>query len=197
MGKDVKEKDKREVVDIGDLELDGQSRAMKEAMSFTIGKGLPIPKNWSGEDLEKLEFPNDLSRLSIDQLGDLMGVWSSVMAYAQFEVARADVERTASGNKYDFEKKKIYLQLTARGGMNEEQRKAEVTIQTAKLQADYEVVRAKYTILRALLGSYSKYYQALSRELSRRGISGMGSAPVEYEEDDFERERVETKKRWA
>ena len=118
MGKDVKEKDKREVVDIGDLELDGQSRAMKEAMSFTIGKGLPIPKNWSGEDLEKLEFPNDLSRLSIDQLGDLLGVWSSVMAYAQFEVARADVERTASGNKYDFEKKKIYLQLTARCGMN-------------------------------------------------------------------------------
>ena len=86
-------------------------------MSFVVGKRLPLPKNWSGGELDKLEFPNDLSRLTNAQLGELMGVWSSVMAYCQYETARTDIDKTAKGNRYEFEKKKMYLRLVAEGGM--------------------------------------------------------------------------------
>jgi len=161
------------------------TRALKEAMSFVIGKKLPLPKNWTGGELEKLEFPNDLSMLSIDELGKLMGIWSTVMAYAQYEVARLDIDKTARWNRYEFARKKEYLYLVELGGMTEEQRKAEVYVNTAQLRADYEVAKAKYVLTNALLGVYSKYYQALSRELSRRGLDGVERAPKDnYDDDD-------------
>ena len=94
-----------------------ESHALKESMSFVIGKKLPLPKNWSGGDLESLEFPNDLSKLSISNLGELLGVWSSVMAYAQYEVARTDIDRTARWNRYEFERKKAYLRVASEGGI--------------------------------------------------------------------------------
>lgn len=162
------------------------TRALKEAMSFVIGKRLPLPKNWTGGELEKLEFPNDLSMLSIDELGKLMGIWSTVMAYAQYEVARLDIDKTARWNRYEFARKKEYLYLVELGGMTEEQRKAEVYVNTAQLRADYEVAKAKYVLTNALLGVYSKYYQALSRELSRRGLDGVERAPKDnYDDDDM------------
>lgn len=162
------------------------TRALKEAMSFVIGKRLPLPKNWTGGELEKLEFPNDLSMLSIDELGELMGIWSTVMAYTQYEVARTDIDKTARWNRYEFARKKEYLYLVELGGMNEEQRKAEVYVNTAQLRADYEVAKAKYVLTNALLGVYSKYYQALSRELSRRGLDGVERRPKDsYDDDDM------------
>ena len=108
-----------------------ETHALKEAMSFVVGKMLPIPKNWSGAETQDLEFPNDLSLLTIDQLGELMGVWSMVMAYAQYETARTDIDKTARWNRYEFSRKKMYLQLIDEGGMNEEQRKSEVYVRTA------------------------------------------------------------------
>ncbi len=162
------------------------TRALKEAMSFVIGKKMPLPKNWTGEELEKLEFPDDLSMLSTDELGKLMGIWSTVMAYAQYEVARTDIDKTARWNRYEFERKKEYLYLLELGGMTEEQRKAEVYVNTAQLRADYEVAKAKYVLMNALLGAYSKYYQALSRELSRRGLDGVERRPQDnYDDDDM------------
>jgi len=162
------------------------TRALKEAMSFVIGKKMPLPKNWTGEELEKLEFPDDLSMLSTDELGKLMGIWSTVMAYAQYEVARTDIDKTARWNRYEFERKKEYLYLLELGGMTEEQRKAEVYVNTAQLRADYEVAKAKYVLMNALLGAYSKYYQALSRELSRRGLDGVERIPKDnYDDDDM------------
>jgi hypothetical protein len=174
-----------------------ETRALREAMSFVVGKKLPIPKNWVAEELDKLEFPNDLSRLTTAQLGELMGIWSSVMAYCQYEVARTDIERTAKWNKYEFEKKKMYLRLLDEGGMTEEQRKAEIYVAVAQLRADFEVAKAKYVMTNALLSAYSKYYQALSRELSRRGLDGSETPPAEQDDDayDIEEEKMRSKAR--
>lgn len=173
------------------------TKALKEAMSFVIGKRMPLPKNWESEDIKELEFPNDLSILTIDQLGSLLSAWSSVMAYVQYEVAKADIDRTARQNRYDFEYKREYLTLVG-NEMNEEQRKAETFVRTATLRSDYEVAKAKYILSNALLGAYSKYYQALSRELSRRGLSGIEAAPKESEEDiDFIEGREQLTKQWT
>lgn len=165
-----------------DAQVEEETRALREAMSFVIGRKFPLPKNWSGGDIENLEFPNDLSMLTSDQLGELLGVWSTVMAYAQFEVARADITKTAKGNKYEFERKKQYVKMVAEGGMSDEQRKAVIYVDNAQIRADYEIAKARYTLLAALLNVYSKYYQALSRELSRRGLDG-AKPPIEDDID--------------
>lgn len=158
-----------------------ESKALKESMSFVVGKGLPIPKNWSG-DLEKLTFPDDMSKISMDQLGEALSAWSSVMAYVQFEVARADIERTARQNRYNFESKKLLLSLYETK-MSDEQRRARVHVETATLRKEYEIAKAKFVLMESLLSAYSQYYQALSRELSRRGISGADTPPVDSDND--------------
>lgn len=167
-----------------DVVQEEESRALGDSMSFVIDRKLPVPKNWAGEDLEKLEFPDDLSRIGTTELGEMLGIWTTVMAYAQYEVARTDIDKTARWNRYEFARKKLYLSLVDKGGMNEEQRKAEVYVQTAQLRADFEVAKAKYVLVSALLGGYSKYYQALSRELSRRGLSGMEQQPKEVDDEE-------------
>lgn len=180
-----------------------ESATLKDAMSFVVGRKFPLPKQWSGEDLDKLEFPSDLTRLTSSQLGELLGVWASVMAYAQYEAARTDIERTARWNRYDMERKTVYLQIVAEKGFTEEGRKAKVHVKTAVLLKKYEQAKAEYTLTNALLGVYSKYYQALSRELSRRGLDGnepvSSGGPVE--DDLVGQGKVETSERltkeWA
>lgn len=177
---------------------DEESKALKEAMSFVVGKRLPLPKHWSGEELEKLEFPGDLTRLSTPQLGELLGIWAAVMAYAQYETARTDIEKTARWNRYEFARKELYLKLSQEGGFTEEGKKSKIHVQTAKLLQKFELAKAAYTMMYALLGVYSKYYQALSRELSRRGLDDSGGVSEEEEAIDVEIEEGKEKltKQW-
>lgn len=177
-----------------------ESQILKDAMSFVIGKSMPLPKQWAGEDLDKLEFPNDLTVLTSEQLGEVLGVWTSVMGYAQFETARADIQRTARWNRLEIARKEKYLELTVAKEFTEEGKKAKVHVHTAKLLKDYEEAKAAYTLMNALLGVYSKYYQALSRELSRRGLVGVERGLPESDgdglEDDIERGREKLTKDW-
>jgi len=167
MGKDVDG-----CLSINDLELADASESLKKSMSFVLKRSLPIPKMVSPEKLEELEFPEDLTKLTISQLGQVMTTWTAVIAYMQYEVARADIEQTARKNQMEFEKKKYYLELVQNRDLTEEERKARLVAEDrmARLQARYEYARARFTFLKALMGSYQKYYTALSRELSRRGI---------------------------
>ena len=92
-------------------ETEPSSITLKKATGFIGRKSFPLPKQWKSEELEKLEFPSDLSLLTMAQLGELMGLWTSVIAYTQYQVAMADVENTAKYNKLEYERKKKYLSL--------------------------------------------------------------------------------------
>lgn len=179
MGKDVDEK-----LALSEIERSDVSESLKKSMSFVLKRSLPVPKYVSPERLEELEFPEDLTQLSLSQLGQVMTTWTAVLAFMQYEVAKADIEQTAKKNQMDFEKKKFYLELVQNRDLTEEERKAKLVAEDrmARLQAKFEYARARFTLLKALMGSYQKYYTALSRELSRRGV---GEAhPGEPEDDE-------------
>ena len=103
----TKDVDKRQ----DELELSESSEALKKSMSFVLKRKLPLPKHIEPERLEELEFPDDLTKVTLSQLGQIMTTWTAVLAYMQYEVAKADIEQTAKKNQMDFEKKKYYLEL--------------------------------------------------------------------------------------
>jgi hypothetical protein len=182
MGVDMDKLREEQVFD----ETEPSSLTLKKGLSFISRKKFPMPKHWTAEELEDLDFPSDLTNLTFDQLGKQMGVWTSVIAYTQFQVAMADVEHTAKGNKLEYERKKLYLTLLQAGRGTETQRNAvlKTDANLVKLQAEYEIARAKFVMLKALLDSYSKYYNAFSRELSRRGVVGSERPPrVDFDDD--------------
>lgn len=180
MGKDNDEKKM-----LAEIERSDASEALKKSMSFVVKRSLPVPKYISPERLEELEFPEDLTALTLSQLGQVMTTWTAVLSYMQFEVAKADIEQTARKNQMDFEKRKYYVELLGNKDLNEEGRKAMLVAdeEMAKLQVRFEYARARFTLLKALMGSYQKYYTALSRELSRRNV---GEPYPEQPEDDVE-----------
>lgn len=173
MKKDVSKQDvSKKAVSISDLEMEEQSASFKKSMSFVVSRVLPIPKQWSAEELEKAEFPKDMTALSLDELGRLMSVWTSIIAYTQFEVAKADVEYSALSRQLDYNRKLLYLKLSGKEGYTEEMKRAEMVVNdvVARISVQTEYARARLTLLKALLSAYGKYYTALSRELSRREV---------------------------
>lgn len=173
MKKDISKRDvSKKDASISDLEMEEQSASFKKSMSFVMNRAFPIPKQWSAEELEKAEFPKDMTALSLDELGRLMSVWTSIIAYTQFEVAKADVEYSALSRQLDYNRKLLYLELSGKEGYTEEMKRAEMVVNdtVARISVQTEYARARLTLLKALLSAYGKYYAALSRELSRREV---------------------------
>ncbi len=167
-------------------ETEPSSVTLKKATSFIERKSFPLPKHWTSGELDQLEFPSDMTQLSSNDLGHQMGIWTSVIAYTQYQVAMADVENTAKYNKLEYERRKMYITLLNERRGTEEQRKSVLKTDKGlvKLQAESEIARAKFILLKALLDSYSKYYNAFSRELSRRGVIGGERPPrADFEEE--------------
>lgn len=173
MKKDVSKQDvSKKDVSISDLEMEEQSTSFKKSMSFVVDRVLPIPQQWSAEELEKAEFPKDMTALSLDELGRLMSVWTSIIAYTQFEVAKADVEHSALSRQLEYNRRLLYLELSGKEGYTEEMKRAQMVVNdvVARISVQTEYARARLTLLKALLSAYGKYYTALSRELSRREV---------------------------
>ncbi len=184
MGTDVDKLREEQTFD----ETEPSSITLKKAASFVDRKKFPLPKHWSAEELDQLQFPSDLTLLSMYELGKQMGLWTSVIAYSQYQVAMADVENTAKFNKMEYERRKLYLKLVESKRGTEEQRKSvlKTDMNIVKLQSESDIAKAKFILLKALLDSYSKYYTAFSRELSRRGIFGGERPPRDNFDDDEE-----------
>ena len=182
MGTDVDKM--QEVKEFDDLEP--SSHTLKKANAFVERKAFPKPKHWTAEELDALEFPHDLTMLNYDDLGKQMGIWTSVIAYTQYQVAMADVENTAKFNKLEYERSKMFLSLSNEKKGTVEQRKSAIKADPniVRLLSESEVARAKYVLIKALYDSYSKYFNAFSRELSRRGVIGSERPPRVHEEDE-------------
>lgn len=162
-------------------EEEPSSRTLMRASTFIKKKAFPMPKHWTPEELDELEYPSDLTLLTYNELGKQMGIWTSVIGYTQYQVAIADVEKTAKANKLEYERKKMELQLLEEGNNTDAERQAIIKTdqRLVKLQAESEVARAKFVMLKSLLDSYSKYFNSFSRELSRREVIGGERPPKE------------------
>lgn len=162
----------RELPDDGDDKWldDGDSFSLKTAKLYVKKKQLPVPY-MSPEELEDLEFPSDMTILNNEQLTQAMSDWTKLMSYTNYTVAQTDVEKTAKKSNYEFLKSKHWAIMRGDGKSEEDTRKGvDKIVNVAEAKKEFEVAVAKHKLLDSLLWGYTKSYQMLSRELTKRGI---------------------------
>lgn len=144
-----------------------ESKSLRAALSRVDNLELPRPTPPMRD--EPPEWPLSLADLSGEELSEQLTYWAAQIAYVQFELARADVERIAFEEQRSLAYTKSYLRSE----------KTKVTDQRENANADAEVIDARlrfsihdatFRMLQALLKGYEAKYAAASRELSRRGI---------------------------
>lgn len=149
---------------------DGDSFTLKTAKEWVKNKKVPVPYI-SPEDMEKIEFPKELDKLSNEQLTQAMRDWTQLMVYTNYLVAQQDIEKTAKQNRYNYLKAKHWAILREKGKSEEDTRKeVERITEVANAKKAADIATAKYKLMDALLWGYTKNYQMLSRELTKRGI---------------------------
>jgi len=162
---------------IGDTEE--PSKTLRESLSFVISTGLPLPK-LDKIDVDSIKFPSasELVSMTNEQVTAMMAEWTHLLNFANFELAKHEIERTAKQNKYDRERKKMIKRLREGNpekgieGLSEARAKDEADLDEnlGKLIYQLELAKAKYMLVEKLYKNYSQNYRMLSRELARRGI---------------------------
>lgn len=148
----------------------GDSFALETARSFIKKKKIPVPY-MSPEKVEDIEFPEKTSILTDDQLTQAMSDWTKLMSYTNYLVSEADIEKTAKTNQFNYTKSRNWENLRKSGKSEEDTRKGvEKVPEVAHAKKMAEVASAKYKLLDSLLWGYTKNYNMLSRELTKRGI---------------------------
>jgi hypothetical protein len=116
-------------------------------------------------------YPADVSNLSSQELGRLLGEYAAVLAYLEYEAARWETERTSRKAALEYERAKAYLRHRA-AGKTVEDAKQMLRADDALAQAtlEYEAAAGTARLVGALLSGTARQYAGLSRELSRRGL---------------------------
>jgi hypothetical protein len=158
-------------IDMSDVEEeDGDSFTLKTAKKWLKGKKMPVPYI-SPEDMEDIQFPEKMDGLTDEQLTQAMADWTKLMSYTKYVVSEMDVEKTAKANAYNFQKSKAWATMREKGASEEDTRKGvERMGAVANAKKDADIASAKYKLMDSLLWGYTKNYQMLSRELTKRGI---------------------------
>lgn len=145
------------------------SKLVQDVVDKVGAFGLPYPTR----PHEMPDMPDDLSNVTGEQLGSLMGRFAALIAYAQVKVAEADTLKASRKAKYEIVKAKTYLVYRGDERMTEKQREHSLETHTEVAAAKRDMVEAEqvYELTKALLSGYTQQYGALSRELTRRGVS--------------------------
>lgn len=126
------------------------------------------PTNAQGEPLDP-QLPDDITAVSIQELGKLYGQFMAVSSYAEPQVALADIEHTDAKAHLNFIEAQSGLMSD---GSNQQERKWNLQLdpEYRKAQEAERVAYAKFTLLEHLIKRYEKAAASLSRELTRRGV---------------------------
>lgn len=150
-----------------------------ETMNRLKKAGLPMPKApnaWEDEDIFA-EWDNlkktygGVSNIPFNTLGDFLDKWSSIISYARWVEAIADMDLTTSREIRDTIKKQLY---TIQEGSRELR---DASVHTDPMYIEYEkkfvADSAMYTATRALREGYEYRANSISREITRRGADVM------------------------
>lgn len=167
----VLEDSKVKDIDSDEEIVEETSATLRKGLGFVIGKKKMPTVNLDTETIEDIQFPNDFTSLVDDELTKLMGMYTQLIGYTKFEVAKADVERTARMNKYNWKRSKKYVELRSNEYSHDDIKEMiKADVELASLLTKYDVDNAKYKLMDALLFSYNQSYKVLSRELTKRGL---------------------------
>lgn len=154
-------------IDIEDIEKD--SHTLNDGVSFIVERKFPLPI-MDIEEIDQIEFPADITGLTDDQLLEEMTKWTRLIDYTKFELAKAEIDKTAKWNRYSMEKAKRIVTFSKEVGNDMAKEMAKADSELAKFLKSYEIANAKAKLLDALLHGYNQNYKLLSRELTKRGL---------------------------
>lgn len=151
----------------------------KEVLERIKRAGLPIPQKPTEPEVMSEEWDRmnqqhgGLSSIPFHELGNFLGKWEALAAYARYVEAVADLERTALKERKDHVKSRLYV-------LSEGTREIRYALcQSDPLYVDlqhrYEFADATFTVARSLREGYEGKVSAISREITRRGNEASGT----------------------
>lgn len=146
----------------------------QRAMSEIEGLHLPIPRQVSDEEKNSAEGFQDesVSDLTDQQLMRYLGLFTGFQAFAEWEVAKADVNNTCASSTQTFVLADILLSAPDYNSVKEKEAWARKQAQMVTLESSSLRTMAKLTLLKALAKAYDKKSALCSRELTRRMAQG-------------------------
>jgi len=135
-------------------------------MAYVRQTGLPIPTQAPGPEPH---WPANMADLVDQELSHQLGWYAAQVAYAGYQVALADVERTSYEAEVKVNSTRCFLQATGNVTERREAAKGNPAVIAAGERLD--VHTARYKLLSAIFSGYEARYKALSRELTRRDQS--------------------------
>ena len=116
---------------------------------------------------KKLKFPPNISKVPSAKLGFLLSKYASLSSYYDTIVAKAEIDWEIARHNVNFLRSKLLLQ--ARGPTIAE-RKAHRTVQyeLGRIKKEGLKAKARYLLLLTYRRTCDKFYQCVSREVSRR-----------------------------
>lgn len=161
---------KRELeIDVASEEI-GDSFTLDTARAFVGKRKLPMPE-LTPEYIETIKFPSHMSAMTDDDVTQSMSDWTQLMSYTKYLVTEADIEKTAKTNQYNYAKSKAWMELRENLSEEDTRKGVERHISVVKAKQQADIANAKYKLMDSLLWGYTKNYQMLSRELTKRGIA--------------------------
>ena len=146
-------------------------KTAQEAYRKVLLKDLPIPR---APDEGAKERASKFSEESVGDLNDqelmkIMGLLTGFLAYAEWELAKSDVEQAVAYSVRDFSLAHVMLQApkTFTSVKEREAWSKEKTV-NVESQAEYLESYAMFTYLKGLVKSLERKFFVCSRELSRR-----------------------------
>lgn len=148
-----------------------KSPRVEDALNFIDDLHLALPAqplNSQGQPLQP-QLPSDITRLTSEQLGRLYGEFVAVASYAEAHLGLSDIVHVETEYQGDVTEATWGLQTD---GANKDERtyalKTNHKVRTARETA--LVKRARKVLLSKLITGYERAINALSREMSRRGM---------------------------
>lgn len=135
---------------------------------------LPIPRQVSDEEKVTAEGFQDerVADLTDQQLMRYLGLFTGFQAFAEWEVAKADVNHTCAESTHVFVLSSVLLSAPDYGSVKEKEAWSRSQNQMIQAEASSLRTEAKLSLLKALAKAYEKKAALCSRELTRRMAQG-------------------------
>ncbi len=145
----------------------------KSIVNIILKAGIPIP-NKVDIDLEdewgavKNKY-NGLSNIPSPLLGEYLDKFSTILGYAYYCQAIADYESMSLKTQKEFAKEKLFLIQPTMSNKDTQVALVHNEPLYCELTEKYLIEYGKWRIITALVNSYERKTEAISREITRRG----------------------------
>lgn len=110
-----------------------------------------------------------ISNVPYAMLGDYLDKFNSALGFAYYCLAIADTESIALKTRLDFVKDQLFLTMPTMSNKDTQYAMVLSEPEVIKMTAEYTKEYGKWKILAAIVNSYERKAEAISREITRRG----------------------------